>query len=102
MMTYAPAEDLVAIAEAPPTIDETMEVAYHVAAIYFPFDDVIVSDPYKDLAGNLRLAFYVGQSNVIGGTTTDIVAYYTGGGVRGDSDRRRGQTAVHASGHLCG
>jgi hypothetical protein len=56
-----------------------MEVAYHVAAIYFPFDDVIVSDPYKDLAGNLRLAFYVGQSNVIGGTTTDIVAYDTGG-----------------------
>jgi hypothetical protein len=79
MMAYAPAEDLVAIADAPPTIDETMEVAYHVAAIYFPFDDVIVSDPYKDIAENLRLAFYVGQSNVIGGTTTDIVAYDTGG-----------------------
>jgi hypothetical protein len=79
MMAYAPAEDLVAIADAPPTIDETMEVAYHVAAIYFPFDDVIVSDPYKDIAENLRLAFYVGQSKVIGGTTTDIVAYDTGG-----------------------
>jgi hypothetical protein len=79
MMAYAPAEDLVAVADAPPTIDETMEVAYHVAAIYFPFDDVIVSDPYKDIAEDLRLAFYVGQSNVIGGTTTDIVAYDTGG-----------------------
>ena len=79
MMAYAPAEDLVAVADAPPTIDETMEVAYHVAAIYFPFDDVIVSDPYKDIAKDLRLAFYVGQSNVIGGTTTDIVAYDTGG-----------------------
>jgi hypothetical protein len=79
MMAYAPAEDLVAIADAPPTIDETMEVAYHAAAIYFPFDDVIVSDPYKDLAEDLRLAFYVGQSNVIGGTKTDIVAYDTGG-----------------------
>jgi hypothetical protein len=79
MMAYAPAEDLVAIAAAPPTIDETMEVAYHAAAIYFPFDDVIVSDPYKDLAEDLRLAFYVGQSNVIGGTKTDIVAYDTGG-----------------------
>jgi hypothetical protein len=71
MMAYAPAEDLVAIADAPPT-DETMEVAYYVAAIYLPFDDVIVSDPYKDIAQNLRLAFYVGRSNVIGGTTTDI------------------------------
>lgn len=79
MMAYAPAEDLVAIADAPPTIDETMEVAYHVAAIYFAFDDVIVSDPYKDIAEDLRLAFYVGQSNVIGGTKTDIVAYDTGG-----------------------
>jgi len=79
MMAYAPAEDLVAVADAPPTIDETMEVAYHVAAIYFPFDDVIVSDPYKDIAEDLRLAFYIGQSKVVGGITTDIVAYDTGG-----------------------
>ncbi len=79
MMAYAPAEDLVAIADAPPTIDETMEVAYHTAAVYFPFDDIIVADPYKDLAADLRMAFYVGQSNVVGGTTTDIVAYDTSG-----------------------
>jgi len=79
MMAYSPAEDLVAVADAPPTLDETMEVAYHTAAIYFPFDDVIVSDPYKDIADDLRMAFYIGQSNVIGGVTTDIVAYNTGG-----------------------
>jgi hypothetical protein len=79
MMAYAPAEDLVAVSDAPPTIDETMEVAYHTAAIYFPFDDVIVSDPYKDLSEDLRMAFYIGQSNVVGGTTTDMVAYDTGG-----------------------
>jgi hypothetical protein len=79
MMAYAPAEDLVAIADAPPTIDETMEVAYHNAAIYFPFDDVIVSDPYKDISDDLRMAFYIGQSSVVGGTTTDMIAYDTGG-----------------------
>ena len=79
MMAYAPAEDLVAIADAPPTIDETLEVAYHNAAIYFPFDDVIVSDPYKDVSDDLRLAFYIGQSKVVGGTTTDMIAYDTGG-----------------------
>jgi hypothetical protein len=56
-----------------------MEVAYHNAAVYFPFDDVIVSDPYKDIAEDLRLAFYIGQSNVVGGTTTDMVAYDSGG-----------------------
>jgi hypothetical protein len=79
MMAYAPAEDLVAIADAPPTLDETMEVAYHIAAIYFPFDDVIVSDPYKDISDDLRTAFYIGQSNVVGGITTDMIAYDTGG-----------------------
>jgi len=79
MMAYAPAEDLVAVADAPPTLDETMEVAYHNAAVYFPFDDVIVSDPYKDIAEDLRLAFYIGQSTVVGGTTTDMVAYDSGG-----------------------
>ena len=79
MMAYAPAEDLVAVADAPSTLDETMEVAYHNAAIYFPFDDVIVSDPYKDISDDLRMAFYIGQSNVVGGTTTDMVAYDTGG-----------------------
>jgi hypothetical protein len=79
MMAYAPVEDLVAIADAPPTLDETLEVAYHVAAVYFPFDDVIVSDPYRDIAEDLRMAFYIGQSTVVGGTTTDMIAYDTGG-----------------------
>src|SRR5438034_2618102 len=47
MMAYAPAENLVAVADAPPTIDATLEQAYHSAAIYFPFADWIVADPYK-------------------------------------------------------
>jgi hypothetical protein len=76
MMAFAPAENLVAIAEAaPPTIDKALESAYHSAAIYFPFTDLIVTDPYQDLAPGLKLAYYVGQSHIVGGTTTDIVAY---------------------------
>jgi hypothetical protein len=79
MMAYAPAENLVAIADAPPTTDAALEMAYKMAAIYFPFTDVIVTDPYKDLSDGLTLAYYVGQSHVIGGITTDIVAYITNG-----------------------
>ena len=75
MTAFAPAENLVAVAEAPTTIDAALQVAYDVAAIYFPFTDVIVADPYKDLAKGLTLAFYIGQSKVVGGTSTDIVAY---------------------------
>ncbi len=72
---YSPAENLVAVAEAPPTIDAALEQAYHDAAIYFPFTDMIVADPYKDIADGLTTAFYIGQSSVVGGTTTDMVAY---------------------------
>ena len=75
MMAYAPAENLLAVADAPPTVDATLEAAYHLAGIYFPFTDLIVTDPYKDMADGLMLAYYMGQSQVVGGTTTDIVAY---------------------------
>ena len=74
-MAYAAAENLVAVAEAPPTIDAALEAAYHSAAIYFTFTDLIVADPYKDMAEGLTLAYYIGQSRVVGQTTTDMLAY---------------------------
>jgi hypothetical protein len=78
MMAYAPAENLVAVADAPPTIDATLVAVYDSAAIYYPFEDVIVTDPYKDIAAGLTTAFYMGQSTVVDGITTDMVAYVTG------------------------
>ena len=75
MVAYAPAENLVAVADAPSTIDATLEQAYHSAAIYFPFADWIVADPYKEMSDGMNLAYYIGQSKVVGGTTTDMVAY---------------------------
>ena len=74
MMAYAPTENLLAVADAPPTIDAALVAAYEGAAIYFPFMDVIVSDPYKDFADGLTTAFYIGKSSVVGGTTTDMLA----------------------------
>ena len=79
MVAFAPAEKLVATAGAPPTIDAALEAANHIAAIYFPFTDLIVVNPYRDIEEGLSLAFYIGQSRVVGGTTTDIVAYETHG-----------------------
>jgi len=72
---YAPAENLVAIAAAPPTIDAALAFATDTADIYYPFTELIIEDPYKDLSRDLKLAFYIGQSKVVGGTTTDMVAY---------------------------
>jgi hypothetical protein len=74
MMAFAPAENLLAVADAPPSIDATLAAAYETAAIYFPFTDLIVADPYKDMSDGLTTAFYIGQSKVVGGTTTDMVA----------------------------
>lgn len=73
MTAYAPEADLAAVAEAPATIDAMLPALYGLSATYFPFTDVIVADPWGDLAPDLRLAFYVGQSAVVGGVTTDIV-----------------------------
>jgi hypothetical protein len=74
IMAFEPAANLVAVADAPPTIDAALQAAYDNAAIYFPFTDVIVADPYKGVADGLQYAFYIGQSRVISGATTDMVA----------------------------
>ena len=79
MTAFAPQENLIAVADAPPTIDAALEAAYHLSGTYFPFTDLIVADPYKDMAPGLTLAYYVGQSHIVGDTTTDIVAYVENG-----------------------
>ena len=75
MTAFAPVENLVAIAEAPATIDAALKAAYDSAAIYFPFANLIAADPYTHITDGLVVAFYIGQSREVGGTTTDMVAY---------------------------
>jgi hypothetical protein len=45
------------------------------AAIYYPFTDLLVTDPYAALTDGAILAFYVGPSGVVGGTKTDMVVW---------------------------
>jgi hypothetical protein len=78
MMAYAPNENLVAVADAPSSIDAALRVIYDSAATYFPFSDVIVTDPYTDLADGMTTAFYIGQSVTVGDTVTDMVAFVSG------------------------
>ena len=75
MMAYAPAENLVAVADAPPTIDAALTAAFETAAIYFPFEDLVAADPYAALTDGAILAFYIGPSEIVGGTKTDMVAW---------------------------
>ena len=66
-MAYAPAENLVAIADAPPTVEPALQDALNTAAIYFPFEDLLVADPYQALTDGAILAFYIGPSGMVGG-----------------------------------
>jgi hypothetical protein len=75
MMAYMPVEDLVAVADAPPTIDAALQAAFNTAALYYPFTDMIVADPYAALTDGAILAFYIGPSGVVGGVKTDMVAW---------------------------
>jgi hypothetical protein len=75
MVAFAPAEGLAAFADAPPTLDAALKAAYETAAIYYPFTDLIVADPYAALTEGAKLAFYVGPSTVVGGTKTEMVAW---------------------------
>lgn len=74
IVAFAPAENLAAVADAPPTIDAMLQAAFKTASIYFPFTDLIVADPYAVLAGG-KLAFYIGPSGVVGGVRTEMVAW---------------------------
>ena len=74
MVAYDPAVNLVAIDDAPPTLDAMAKTAFDKAAIYWPFIDLLVPDPYKDMAEGLKSAFVVGESQVVGGVPTMMVA----------------------------
>ncbi len=75
MVAYAPVENLAAVVEAPPTIEGALKAAYETASIYYPFTDLLVSDPYKAMTNGVILAFNIGPSSVVGGVKTDMMAW---------------------------
>jgi hypothetical protein len=75
MVAFAPAENLVAVAAAPPTIEGALKQAFDSAAIYFPFTDLLLPDPYGAIAAGAVLAYVVGPSAIVGGVKTDMVVW---------------------------
>ena len=75
MVAFAPAENLVAVADAPPTIEGALKKAFDTAAIYFPFTDLLLPDPYGAIAPGAILAYVVGPSAVVGGVKTDMIVW---------------------------
>ena len=75
MTAFAPAENLAAVAEAPPTIEAALKQAFEKAAIFFPFTDLLLPDPYAAMADGTKLAFVIGPSALVGGVKTDMIAW---------------------------
>lgn len=75
MVAFAPAENLVAVTAAPPTLQAALKQAFDTAAIYFPFTDLLLPDPYAAISPGAILAFVVGPSAVVGGVKTDMVVW---------------------------
>jgi hypothetical protein len=75
MVAFAPAENLVAIADVPPTLEGALKKAFDSAAIYFPFTDLLLPDPYGAIAPGAIQAFVVGPSAIVGGVKTDMIVW---------------------------
>lgn len=75
MVAFAPRENLVAVAEAPPTLEGALKKAFDSAAIYFPFTDLLLADPYGAIAPGAIRAFVIGPSAIVGGVKTDMLVW---------------------------
>jgi len=77
MMAYVPEAHLVAVADAPPTIEAALKMASDKAAIYNPFMGLLLPDPYAVMTNKVLHAFYIGPSGAVGGVPTEAVAWAT-------------------------
>jgi|APFre7841882630_1041343.scaffolds.fasta_scaffold29760_2 hypothetical protein len=77
ILAYVPEANLVAVADAPPTIEAALKFALDKAAIYYPFMDLLLPDPYAVMTDKVLHAFYIGPSGAVGGVPTEAVAWAT-------------------------
>jgi hypothetical protein len=77
ILAYAPEANVVAVSDAPPTLEAALKFAYDKAAIYYPFTDLLLPDPYAVMTDKVLHAFYIGASGAVGGVPTEAVAWAT-------------------------
>ena len=75
IVAFAPAQNLVAVAAAPGTIEGALKLAYQSAAVYFPFTDLLLPDPFATISQGAKLAYVIGPSAVVGGTRTQMIVW---------------------------
>ena len=70
---FVPQHNVVAMADAPDNIDATAAFLYEKAGMFFPGDDLILSNPFEHLIRGVTDAFVVGKTKLVGGIETNIV-----------------------------
>jgi hypothetical protein len=75
LVAFAPAQNLVAVAPAPATLEGALKLAYQSAAVYFPFTDLLLPDPFAVISQGAKLAYVIGPSAMVGGTRTQMIVW---------------------------
>lgn len=73
LFAYVPEKNIVAVADSPDSIDATAAFAYEKAGLFFPGDDLILSDPFEHITRGMTDAFVVGKTSLAGAVETNIV-----------------------------
>jgi hypothetical protein len=73
LFAYVPDSNIVAVTDCPDTIDTAAAFAYEKAGLFFPGDDLILSNPFEHITEGVTDAFVVGKTKLVGGVETDIV-----------------------------
>jgi hypothetical protein len=70
---FVPQHNVVATSDAPDTIDATAAFLYEKAGMFFPGDDLILSNPFEHITRGITDAFVVGKTKLVGSVETNIV-----------------------------
>lgn len=82
IVAITPNTDIVAFSKAPGNIDDMAEYIFKKAGLYFPGGMILLSDPYTSLTGDMRAAFIVEKTKLVGGVETDVIVL-AGSGIEG-------------------
>jgi hypothetical protein len=82
IVAITPNTEIVAFSKAPGNIDDMAQYIFKKAGLYFPGGMILLSDPYANLTGDMRAAFIVEKTKLVGGVETDVVVL-AGSGMEG-------------------
>lgn len=82
IVAITPNTEIVAFSKAPGNIDDMAQYIFKKAGLYFPGGMILLSDPYANLTGDMRAAFIVEKTKLVGGVETDVVVL-AGSGIEG-------------------